>query len=95
MAIVYARKYNAVVTIRTDVPGNDSFEVVRKQLISKSSMIHKSLDASYVVFKLIDAAVKNISPLIEMYENALEALEFIFDMYKPTTKRKKCPRRFR
>jgi magnesium transporter len=93
LAIFFAKKYNTVVTVRTDILGYVSFKGVHEELLSKSSIINKNLDASYLVFMLIDAAVDNVSPLIQMYGNALEALEFIFDMYTPTTKRNRMSKK--
>jgi magnesium transporter len=64
-----------------------------KQLQEKTSLVSKKMDAAYLMFLLLADVINSIEPLLNMYGDALEGLDFLFDEYEPTVRRNLMSRR--
>ena len=64
-----------------------------EQLEGKSSLLHQKVDAAYLLFLLIDEVVDTVEPLLNLYGDALEGMDYLFDRHDVTEARNKMSRR--
>jgi len=97
IAIFYSSKANTCLSVRTAPSGLETemrhWGGIVKQLESKTSLVHKKMDAAYLMFLLIAEVINSIEPLLNTYGDALDGLDFLFDEFEPTVRRNMMSRR--
>ena len=97
IALFYSSKANTCLSVRVAPSGLETsmchWGGIVKQLQEKTSLVSKKMDAAYLMFLLLADVINSIEPLLNMYGDALEGLDFLFDEYEPTVRRNLMSRR--
>ena len=97
IALFYSSKANTCLSVRVAPSGLETtmchWGGIVKQLQEKTSLVSKKMDAAYLMFLLLADVINSIEPLLNMYGDALEGLDFLFDEYEPTIRRNLMSRR--
>ena len=97
IALFFSSKANTCLSVRVAPSGLETtmchWGGIVKQLQEKTSLVSKKMDAAYLLFLLIADVINSIEPLLNMYGDALEGLDFLFDEYEPTIRRNLMSRR--
>ena len=97
IAIFYSSKANTILSVRAAPSGLETqmchWGGIVKQLEGKTSLVHKKMDAAYLMFLLIAEVINSIEPLLNTYGDALDGLDFLFDEFEPTVRRNMMSRR--
>jgi hypothetical protein len=73
--VLYLPDLNTLISI--DGNGEKSWDGVTELLPNDRCLVRTSSDASVLIYKLIDAMIDGVYPLLDLYGDSIEGLEFV------------------